>query len=111
MNQRLLSAAPFDCRNTLKPHVDHDGKLAWPCKASENVAPEWIDVLAFAHVDAIWKEGVRRRDPRGFHGPGPEQCGGDCCWAQNYTTDEYAHGIEHPSHLLRTLVEFLRGAG
>jgi len=111
MNQRLLSAAPFDCRNTLKPHVDHDGKLAWPCKASENVAPEWIDVLAFEHVDAIWKEGVRRRDPRGFHGPGPEQCGGDCCWAQNYTTDEYAHGIEHPSHLLRTLVEFLRGAG
>lgn len=108
MNQRLLSAAPLDCRNTLKPHVDHDGRLAWPCKATVNVEPEWLDVLAFDHVDAIWAEATRRRDPRGFHGPGPEQCGGDCCWAQNYTTDEYAHGLEHPLSLLGAVADFLK---
>lgn len=108
MNQRLLSAAPLDCRNTLKPHVDHDGRLAWPCKATLNVEPEWIDVLAHDHVDEIWAEATRRRDPKGFHGPGPEQCGGDCCWAQNYTTDEYAHGLEHPLSLLGAVADFLR---
>ncbi|MBZ0238882.1 MAG: radical SAM protein, partial [Deltaproteobacteria bacterium] len=107
MNQRLLTAAPFDCRNTLKPHVDHDGRLAWPCKASVNVEPEWIDVLAHDHVDAIWAEGCRRRDPTGFHGQGPAQCGGDCNWAQNYTTDEYVHGLAHPLHLLGTVAGFL----
>lgn len=107
MNRRLLTAAPLDCRNTLKPHVDHDGRLAWPCKASANVEPEWLDVLAFDDVDALWAEGVRRRDPRGFHGQGPDQCGGDCCWAQNYTTDEYAHGLGHPLSLLSAVAGFL----
>jgi MoaA/NifB/PqqE/SkfB family radical SAM enzyme len=109
MNHRLLTAAPLDCHNTLKPHVDHDGRLAWPCKASVQVDPEWIDVLAHDHVDAIWAEGVRRRDPTGFHGPGPQQCGGDCNWAQNYTTDEYAHGLDHPLHLIGTVARFLGG--
>lgn len=109
MNERLLTAAPLRCRNTLKPHVDHDGRLAWPCKASVNVEPEWIDVLAHDDVDAIWAEGCRRRDPTGFHGPGPAQCGGDCNWAQNYTTDEYAHGLTHPWHLLGAVAGFLGG--
>lgn len=108
MNQRLLSSAPLDCRNTLKPHVDHDGRLAWPCKASVNVAPEWLDVLSFPDIDALYAEAARRRDPKGFHGQGPEQCGGDCCWAQNYTTDEYAHGLTHPLSLLGAVRDFLR---
>lgn len=108
MNQRLLSSAPLDCRNTLKPHVDHDGRLAWPCKATVNVDPEWLDVLAYDHLDQLWAEGTRRRDPRGFHGPGPEQCGGNCCWAQNYTTDEYAHGLTHPWSLVGAVTDFLR---
>jgi len=107
MNQRLLTSAPLDCRNALKPHVDHDGRLAWPCKASSNVAPEWLDVLRFDSVDELWAEATRRRDPTGFHGQGPEQCGGDCCWAQNYTTDEYAHGLTHPLGLVRAAAEFL----
>jgi len=107
MNQRLLNAAPLDCRNTLKPHVDHDGRLPWPCKASENVEPEWLDVLRFEDVDSLWAEASRRRDPKGFHGPGPEQCGGDCSWAQNYTTDEYAHGLTHPLSLLAAVRSFL----
>lgn len=108
MNERLLSARKLDCRNALKPHVDHDGRVPWPCKASVNVAPEWLDVLAYDHVDALWAEATRRRDPRGFHGAGPDQCGGDCNWAQNYVTDEYAHGLLHPLGLLRAVAEFVR---
>lgn len=108
MNQRLLSADRLECRNALKPHLDHDGRLPWPCKSSVNVAPEWIDVLAYDHVDQVWAEATRRRDPRGFHGPGADQCGGDCCWAQNYVTDEYAHGLVEPLGLMRAVVEFLR---
>ena len=27
MNERLLGSAPKTCRNTLKPHIDHDGSL------------------------------------------------------------------------------------
>lgn len=107
MNRRLLSAAPLDCKNTLKPHVDHDGRLAWPCKATVNVEPEWLDVLRYEHLDELWDAATRRRSARGFHGPGPDQCGGDCCWAQNYTTDEYAHGLEHPLSLLAATVDFL----
>jgi MoaA/NifB/PqqE/SkfB family radical SAM enzyme len=107
MNERLLTAAPLDCRNSLKPHIDHDGRMPWPCKASANVEPEWLDVLSFDDVDALWAEARRRRDPCGFHGPGPNQCGGDCCWAQNYTTDEYAHGLTHPASLLSAVQNFL----
>jgi MoaA/NifB/PqqE/SkfB family radical SAM enzyme len=108
MNERLLSAAPLDCRNTLKPHIDHDGRLPWPCKASVNVEPIWLDALAFDDVDALWAEATARRDPRGFHGQGPEQCGGDCGWAQNYTTDEYVHGLRHPLSLMRAVTDFSR---
>ncbi len=108
MNDRLLHAAPLDCRNTLKPHVDHDGKLAWPCKASANVEPARIDVLGFDGVEELYEHARRRIDPTRFHGPGPAQCGGDCNWAQNYTTDEYAFGLGHPAHLARELVSFTR---
>jgi MoaA/NifB/PqqE/SkfB family radical SAM enzyme len=109
MNQRLLGAHPLHCRNTLKPHVDHDGTLAWPCKASVNVMPAAIDLLAYDHLDQVWAEATERIDPTGFHGPAPEQCGGDCNWAQNYSTDAYVHGLEHPWSLLRDVGQLLGG--
>lgn len=108
MLRRLLTAAPLDCRNVLKPHLDFDGKLAWPCKASVNVAPEMIDALAFDDVDALWAAARARVEPTNFHGPGKNQCGADCNWAQNYTTDAYAHGLQRPWTLLSEVVEFLR---
>ncbi len=108
MNERMLNSAPLDCRNTLKPHIDHDGHLFWPCKAAVNTGPERINVLDFEHIDAIWRRGCSLIDPTRFHGPGPEQCGGDCNWAQNYTTDAYAHGLRHPTSLLGEVVDFLR---
>ncbi len=106
LNRRLLRSEPLMCRNTLKPHIDFDGTLAWPCKASVNVAPERISVLDFDHVDALYDHARERMSPDGFHGPGPEQCGADCNWAQNYSTDAYAHGLAHPMSLLGEVAEF-----
>ena len=107
LNERLLRGAPLTCRNTLKPHIDHDGRLAWPCKASMAVEPEWIDVLAHPDVDALYAAARALQEPAGFHGQGPGQCGADCRWAQNYTTDAYVHGLEHPLSLVREVVEFI----
>ena len=108
MNRRLLGGAPLTCRNTLKPHVDFDGRLYWPCKAAVNRSPERVNVLDFETVDALYAEASARIDPTGFHGPGPEQCGANCNWAQNYTTDAYAHGPRRPLSLVGEVVEFLR---
>ena len=109
LNRRLLSAAPLQCRNTLKPHIDFDGRLFWPCKASVNVAPERIDVLDHDSVDELYAAASRRVDPTRFHGPARNQCGADCCWAQNYTTDEYVFGMRHPLHLASEVLGFSTG--
>ncbi len=108
MNQRLLSAAPLHCRNTLKPHVDHDGRLAWPCKAAVNVKPDYVNVLDFENVDDLYEHATRVISPTGFHGPAKNQCGANCNWAQNYTTDAYAYGVQHPVSLVREAAEFVR---
>jgi hypothetical protein len=110
MLRRLLWSEPLSCRNTLKPHIDHDGYLFWPCKASVNVVPKRIRVLDFDTVDALYEHAARWIDPTGFHGPGPRQCGANCNWAQNYSTDTYAHGLQHPLSLVHDITEFL-GAG
>ncbi len=108
MNRRLLFREPLDCRNTLKPHVDHDGRLFWPCKSSVHVEPRLVNVLDFEHVDALWAHGRSLIDPTNFHGPGPNQCGGACNWAQNYSTDAYAEGLRRPLSLVGEVWEFLR---
>ena len=109
MLRRLLWSEPLLCRNTLKPHVDHDGRLFWPCKASVNVEPERLNVLQFHDVESLYRYAVGRIDPTRFHGPGPRQCGANCNWAQNYSTDAYVYGLEHPLSLARDIGEFLRG--
>ncbi|MBX3268800.1 MAG: radical SAM protein [Sandaracinaceae bacterium] len=103
MLERLLSSTPLTCRNTLKPHIDHDGKLFWPCKASVAVEPVTLDVRDFAHVDALWAHAAAAIDPRGFS----SRCGARCNWAQNYTTDAYAHGLVEPLSLLREVRGFV----
>src|SRR5690606_39263734 len=69
-NQRLYKGAPFNCRNTVKPHVDFDGRLFWPCKACVNTKPVMIDVLKFKHIDEVWAHGRTLISPDKFHGPG-----------------------------------------
>jgi MoaA/NifB/PqqE/SkfB family radical SAM enzyme len=110
MNQRLLRSAPLDCRNTLKPHIDHDGALLWPCKASVNVSPERVRVLDFENVESLYAHASGLVNPTRFHGPAKNQCGASCNWAQNYTTDAYAHGLRHPMSLVREVVQFLGAA-
>ena len=100
---RLLRSAPLTCRNSLKPHVDHDGRLFWPCKASVDVEPVTLAVRDFADVDALWAHATEAIDPRGFSA----RCGAACNWAQNYTTDAYAHGLTHPLALLREVRGFV----
>ena len=107
MNERLLGSAPKTCRNTLKPHIDHDGCLVWPCKSSMNVPPVKLRVLDFPDVDALYAHAATRIEPTRFHGPAANQCGADCNWAQNYTTDTYAHGLDHPLSLISDIVEFV----
>ncbi|MCC6217717.1 MAG: radical SAM protein [Polyangiaceae bacterium] len=108
LNGRLLASAPLDCRNTLKPHVDHDGHLFWPCKASVNVEPERIRVLDYPDVRSLWAAASARVDPTRFHGPARNQCGADCNWAQNYTTDAYAHGLARPLSLVSEVLELVQ---
>jgi molybdenum cofactor biosynthesis enzyme MoaA len=106
MNRRLLLSEELTCRNTLKPHVDFDGQLIWPCKAARNVSPVGVNVLDFPDVDALYAHASAQIDPTGFHGPGDDQCGGNCNWAQNYATDAYAHGLTHPWSIVREVAEF-----
>lgn len=108
MNERLLTGAPHSCRNSVKPHIDFNGDLLWPCKATINVPPAHVNVLDFDDVDALYAEASRQIDPTGFYGDGPNQCGAKCNWAQNYTTDTYMHGLRHPASLLAEVAEFLR---
>jgi MoaA/NifB/PqqE/SkfB family radical SAM enzyme len=111
MLRRLLWSEPLACCNTVKPHVDHDGRLFWPCKASVNVEPERIDVLQFDNVETLYRHAVTRIDPAGFHGSGANQCGANCNWAQNYATDAYVYGLQHPLSLVSEVAQFLRGRG
>lgn len=104
MNERLLRSAPLSCRNTLKPHIDYDGTLLWPCKAAVAVEPAAIDVLAFDDVDSLYDHARAVIDPTGF----AQRCGARCNWAQNYSTDAYAHGLQHPWSVARDVAELLR---
>jgi hypothetical protein len=80
--------------------------LVWPCKSSVNVAPARVRVLDHEDVDSLYAAASELVDPTRFKGPAKNQCGADCNWAQNYTTDAYRHGLEHPLALLRETVEF-----
>ena len=111
MLRRLLWSQPLTCRNTLKPHIDHDGRLFWPCKSSVNVEPRRLRVLDFEDVESLYQHAASQLDPTGFHGPGANQCGANCNWAQNYSTDTYAYGLQHPLSLVHDITEFLTGKG
>ncbi len=103
MNERLLGGHRIDCRNTLKPHVDYDGNLYWPCKASVKVDPARINVLDYDDVDSLYADAAAAIDPTNFQ----DRCGAQCNWAQNYSTDAYAHGLKHPLSLVGDVRGFL----
>jgi MoaA/NifB/PqqE/SkfB family radical SAM enzyme len=104
LNRRMLQAEILQCRNTLKPHIDYDGHLLWPCKGSVNVTPIKIPTLDFPDIEALYAHGRRLIDPTGFQ----ERCGARCNWSQNYTTDAYAYGLSYTASIFKEVVGFLR---
>ena len=105
LNRQMLTAAPLQCRNTLKPHIDYDGYLIWPCKGCVSVDPARIDVLPFSNLESLYEHAKGLIDPTGFQ----ERCGAHCNWSQNYTTDAYAHGLMNWRSIVKEVADFLRG--
>lgn len=92
----LLFGKPYQCFTTLKPHIDYDGHILWPCKATTNLKPVRVNVLDYNSVDELYQAAGRLINPNNYHGTGPTQCGGNCNWMQNYTTEIYMLGLRHP---------------
>jgi len=94
--EMLVFGKPYKCFTTLKPHIDFDGHILWPCKATTNIKPVRVNVLDYHTVDELYQAAGKLIDPNDYHGPGPKQCGGYCNWMQNYTTEIYMQGLIHP---------------
>lgn len=94
--EMCLHCKPYTCLPTLRPHVDPDGRIAWPCRGPKNVEPISVNILEHKNVDDCWAEAQRKMSATCFHGPGPEQCGDNCAWMQNYTTARYHEFLTDP---------------
>ncbi len=92
----LLQVKPYVCLPTLRPHVDPDGRIAWPCRAPKNVEPVYLNLLDYENVDDCWDVAQKLMSATNFHGPGPKQCGDNCAWMQNYTTARYHEFLTKP---------------
>jgi len=106
--EMLLYVKPYHCLPTLRPHVDPDGQIAWPCRAPKNTDPVYVNLLDHRTVDDCWKEAQSKMSANNFHGPGPEQCGDNCAWMQNYTTARYHDFLTDPlgSGIISEIKEF-----
>lgn len=104
----LLTSKPIQCYPSLKPHIDIDGSLIWPCKVGSQLEPVKINVLDYKSLDAAYKAGAAIINPNNIHGHGAGQCGSDCNWMQNYTTDTYVRGLKQPvgGGLAKEIFEF-----
>ncbi len=106
--EMLLQVKPYLCLPTLRPHVDPDGRIAWPCRAPKNTEPAYINLLDFDTVDECWEAIQGIKSANNFHGPGPNQCGDNCAWMQNYTTARYHDFLTDPlrSGIVSEIKEF-----
>ncbi len=104
----LLNVKPYTCLPTLRPHVDADGRIAWPCRAMKHGEPEYVNLLDYESVDACWAAARAMKNATDFHGPDLEQCGDMCAWMQNYTTARYHDVLTEPLHagLVSEIKEF-----
>jgi len=94
----LLQARPYTCLPTLRPHVDPDGRISWPCRGPKHVDPVSVNILDYENLDQCWLAADKLMSAISFHGPGPNQCGDNCAWAQNYTTARYHDFLTDPLH-------------
>lgn len=109
--KNLLFASPYQCLTALKPHVWSNGEICWPCRASSNIEPVNVNLLAHGSFDEAYRAGAEQLNPNFFHGQARNQCGGSCAWMQNYTTARYMDGITNPlgSGFLMEMYEFAFG--
>jgi molybdenum cofactor biosynthesis enzyme MoaA len=105
----LLYVRPYTCLPALRPHVDPDGRIAWPCRASKNVEPVYVNLLDYDNLDQCWQSANKLVSATNFHGPGKHQCGDNCAWMQNYTTARYHEFIIDPlrSGIFSEIKEFV----
>lgn len=104
----LLEVKPYTCLPTLRPHVDPDGRIAWPCRAPKNMDPAYVSILDHDNVDSAWDSANKLKSAANFHGQSPEQCGDNCAWMQNYTTARYHDFMTDPlnSGIVSEIKEF-----
>ena len=104
----LLNVKPYTCLPTLRPHVDPDGRIAWPCRAPKHMDPAYVNLLDYDNVDDCWEAAQAKMSATNFHGPGPDQCGDNCAWMQNYTTARYHQFLTDPlrSGIVSEIKEF-----
>lgn len=108
--RRLLFSDPIRCHPTAFLHVSPQGEVIWPCKPSVKIEPVQVPVLGKRTLDEVWDEGRTAIEPTGFHGCGPDQCGGDCNWAQHYVGDSIVRFLRKPlaqGWVARSLWQFL----
>jgi MoaA/NifB/PqqE/SkfB family radical SAM enzyme len=106
INERMLKSRTLNCRNTLKPHIDYDGRLFWPCKASVDVGPIMVNVLDFRNVDEMYNSASTIINPTRFQ----SICGARCNWSQHYSTDSYVYGLTNPGSLFHEILSFLQAS-
>jgi MoaA/NifB/PqqE/SkfB family radical SAM enzyme len=106
--EMLLYGKPYQCFPTLRPHVDFDGSIIWPCKATVNFPPERINVLDYKDADEAYIAAQKLINVNDYAGMAKNQCGANCCWMQNYTTHVYYEGLLHPvrSGFIKEVREF-----
>ncbi|HOO56826.1 MAG TPA: radical SAM protein [bacterium] len=107
--ESLLKSKPIRCYPTLKPHVDIDGGLYWPCKTKSSVEQIKINMLEHDSLDEAYRHAASIVSVDNIHGYGPGQCGADCNWMQNYVTDAIARGLRNPvsGGMIREIAEFV----
>jgi len=90
---------PFACVPTAVPHVDHMGRLSYPCRELRDHV--LVDLLRAGSLRTAQAEGLAR------YGPPPRDCSScpDRCYA------EISSLIRHPSALAREVPYLLRWGG
>lgn len=105
----LIEGGDIECFPTLKPHIDIDGSLIWPCKGVVNFEPVKINVLNYNSLDEAYHAAERMISVDNIHGHESGQCGADCNWMQNYVSHTIAQGLKAPlnGRILREIAEFV----
>ena len=91
MLEKLLKFNGLHCYPIVFDHVDYTGEIFWPCKAYKPA--KMINVLDYKNVKEAHKAAEKMINPYNFHGPGENQCQGNCAWAQDVVCDIYGEAL------------------